>query len=688
MSPRPLITLVATIIVSALMLPNTTQAVRYGDDPATYSRAANNIPETQAQTEPEDLPYIFEELATLSFGYNYGSDCWGWVAPDGSQYAIMAHKGAVSFVSIDLLQVVATVPTATCIWQDMKTMGNYCYAVTECGSGLRVIDMQYLPDSAHLVGIFPISGDGNMSSHNLFIDTIAGYLYTEGRSVLNESVHIFDLSNPENPVYVNSFGFSSGIHDLYVMNDTAYLAEGYADYFSIWDMADKMSPVVIARSSIFDAGYVHNIWPTEDGKHVVTTEETFGKYIKIWNIEDFDNIRLMGEYLSNGGMPHNAHIKGDFIYLSHYAEGLRVIDISIPHCPREAAVYNVPGNDDWGIFPYTNDSLVYGSSMDGRLFILQLSKNDAYVDTSPDSDGDGISDDCDNCPSMPNADQTDSDHDRVGDLCDACPIDPDNDADGDGICADLDNCENYNPDQEDTDGDGIADACDGCPLDPDNDVDVDYFCADQDNCPDVRNTMQNDSDGDGVGDACDECPGDRINDTDDDGICGLDDNCPFDANAGQEDSDGDGVGDACDNCPDFPNSNQADADGDGVGDLCDNCPDGYNPDQLDSDADGIPDGCDNCPTKANPGQEDLTDDGVGDACCCIGIRGDVNSDGGYLDIVDLTDVVDYLFGEALKEFPCPAAADVNGDGIGPDIVDLTFIVESLFATHPLPISCP
>jgi hypothetical protein len=77
-----------------------------------------------------------------------------------------------------------------------------------------------------------------------------------------------------------------------------------------------------------------------------------------------------------------------------------------------------------------------------------------------DSDGDGVGDDCDNCPSTPNADQLDSDGDLAGDVCDACPNDPFNDSDGDGLCADVDNCPNvFNPGQEDTNMDGIGDVC-------------------------------------------------------------------------------------------------------------------------------------------------------------------------------------------------------------------------------------
>nr|WP_242589569.1 putative metal-binding motif-containing protein [Corallococcus macrosporus] len=34
-----------------------------------------------------------------------------------------------------------------------------------------------------------------------------------------------------------------------------------------------------------------------------------------------------------------------------------------------------------------------------------------------DSDGDGVADDVDNCPAVPNPDQTDTDQDGVGDAC-------------------------------------------------------------------------------------------------------------------------------------------------------------------------------------------------------------------------------------------------------------------------------
>ena len=184
------------------------------------------------------------------------------------------------------------------------------------------------------------------------------------------------------------------------------------------------------------------------------------------------------------------------------------------------------------------------------------------VDTSNDSDSDGVTNDVDNCPNVPNPDQLNTDGDAQGDACDT-------DDDNDGVGDTADNCPlDANADQLDTDDDGQGNACD---TDDDNDGEADG----SDNCPLIANPDQQDNDGDDLGDACDA-------DDDNDGVADGADNCPLIANAGQQDSDGDGVGDACD----------GDDDNDGVDDAADNCPATPNADQVDTDGDGEGDACD------------------------------------------------------------------------------------------------
>jgi Thrombospondin type 3 repeat len=82
-----------------------------------------------------------------------------------------------------------------------------------------------------------------------------------------------------------------------------------------------------------------------------------------------------------------------------------------------------------------------------------------------DTDGDGVPDAQDNCPTVSNSDQADTDGDGIGNACDSTPEGPD--GDGDGVPDSRDNCPTVaNPNQLDSDGDGVGDACDSTPNGP------------------------------------------------------------------------------------------------------------------------------------------------------------------------------------------------------------------------------
>ncbi len=180
----------------------------------------------------------------------------------------------------------------------------------------------------------------------------------------------------------------------------------------------------------------------------------------------------------------------------------------------------------------------------GGISLTARIPEDEAAPPPPDSDGDGVTDPNDQCPTTPQGDHPDST--RPG-----CPM---TDTDGDGVYDNADQCVNVpsgaHPDParngcplSDQDNDGISDAEDQCPTQP----------AGTNPDPARRGCPLTDQDNDGVYDNEDQCvtepqglhpdPARRgcpIGDRDHDGITDDVDRCPDQAETfnGREDTDG------------------------------------------------------------------------------------------------------------------------------------------------------
>ncbi len=402
--------------------------------------------------EAKASDYVLDSIATFTYpsaGNLGGSGCWGYKAPDGTQYGIMGVRDGVAIININTRTSVQVVPgpknNCSAYWREMRTYQHYAYIVSECigtNQGLMILDLQYLPDSVKYLGSIPVNNIGDVTSHTISIDSINGYMYLEGRNQANLSIHVHSLANPAAPVWVHSFGDAVGIHDMTATDDTIYVADGWSPTVSIYDMAVKTAPVLISRFTIPSGGYVHNVWPTDDRTHLVTTEETTGKTVKIFNIEDLQNVQLVGQFIGGSNVAHNAYCRGDWVILSHYAAGFEVWDISTPALPTRVANFDTwpttTGFDGlWGAYAYADSGYIWGSNLNGKFYIVQLRDTTVVAD----ADNDGIPNSTDNCRFAANPGQEDLDGDLVGDVCDNCVSVP-------------------NPLQEDSNLNGVGDACD------------------------------------------------------------------------------------------------------------------------------------------------------------------------------------------------------------------------------------
>lgn len=324
-------------------------------------------------------------VGTVSFpatgSGNGTSDVWGYTSPDGSEYAIVGVLDGTAIVSVPELEVLHTIPGPQqndfYFHRDMVVYGSMLYVVSECtgtNQGLQVIDLGGLPENAELVTT--VAPPGNVRSHNMDVDAVTGYAYVLAQNY--GGVRILDLADPADPQEIGFVPLPNG-HDVHARGDTLYVAEGFQPTFSIWDVSDKQDPHLLARQVVPASGYVHNIWPSDDGRYVVTTEETQNKTVKVWDVSDLDDVELVGEYLGANGLAHNAHVMGDLVVLSHYGAGVTVVDISDPANPVEVDRYDTTPDSDaggffgtWGAYPYSPNGYVYASDFDGTLTVLRM----------------------------------------------------------------------------------------------------------------------------------------------------------------------------------------------------------------------------------------------------------------------------------------------------------------------------
>ncbi|RME29598.1 MAG: choice-of-anchor B family protein, partial [Candidatus Zixiibacteriota bacterium] len=356
----------------------TSSGVPYPFDPDTVTSSPRGVtPQPSAAAVTGDIYCLLDSMTVTTSSSDGGSDIWGWQAPDGREYAIMGVTDGFVFVDVATGQIVQRV-IDDCgnagSWRDFKTYQHYCYAVTECsgaGRGVQIIDMAGLPNSIRDLGLFATTATTHW--HNIGIDTVRGFAYLASQ---NDGFEVLDLSNPEQPV---SLGFvnTGGCHDLYADNDTVWVAESFQPFFSVWDMTNKGNPTRIAHVSIPNAGFVHEIWVNADRTLAITTEETPGKTVKIWDIQNLGNVQLLGEYLGPSNLAHNAYLIGDTAYLSHYQSGVVALDLTDPTNPVEIDRFDTypPGENSgfagcWGIFPFTSSGKIYASNLSGGVLFV------------------------------------------------------------------------------------------------------------------------------------------------------------------------------------------------------------------------------------------------------------------------------------------------------------------------------
>ena len=306
------------------------------------------------------------QIAPIGVGTDNYQDVWGMVDKStGTEYGLItSNQGVILLDLSDPSNPVQESKMGSSRFDfDVKAFGHYVVS----GVG-EIFDVS---DVSNPVLISTFGG-----AHNLYVDY--PFLYTACPN------NIWDISDPSNPLLIGSYGLFC--HDLVVMNDTAYVAGG-GNGTRILDVSNKYNIETMAQFSLPDE-YSHNAYPTRDRQHLFLTDEVGPWGTTVWNISDYSNISRIGQYtIHSFPTTHNLFIKENYAYISHYADGLRILQISDPTNISEAGYFDTYFEADsmngfkgnWGVYPYAPSGLIYISDRKRGFFAVDFDSSNSLA---------------------------------------------------------------------------------------------------------------------------------------------------------------------------------------------------------------------------------------------------------------------------------------------------------------------
>lgn len=331
------------------------------------------------------------------------SDVWGYVDEEGNEYAITGTRNNTYIVDVTDCSnpvLVHTEPGFAPTWRDYKTYGDYAYSVCDsgaCNEGFRIYDLSALPSGD--VVLSSSSTTWFTKAHNIFVDEPNHRLYVcepfDGNTGTGHDYMIFDLSvDPANPVFLAEGSFGGYFHDMNVKDNIMFVSNFSTDAFEVYDANDPNNVTLIESLDGMDGA--HASWNDANENYAYLIEEKANHQINVIDMANLHNnsdMSIVGQFWDplesdNGLIAHNLFIVNDFLYISHYEDGVKVYDISSRLNPTIDVATSTGGyydiypqngnsysgfNGTWGIYPFFPSGCLVASDDVNGLNMLQLS---------------------------------------------------------------------------------------------------------------------------------------------------------------------------------------------------------------------------------------------------------------------------------------------------------------------------
>ncbi len=311
-------------------------------------------------------------LSLQALAATAGAGCWGYTSPAGRRLALMGTSAGLSVVDVanpSAPRLTGNITGGSSAWREVRTYREFAYVTTEAQTGLDIVDLRD-PDRPLKVRTW---NETFASAHSLWIDEQRGLLYAHGTQ---SGMHVLDLAaDPTNPTEVGRFT-NFYIHDSYGRGDRLYAAAIRDGFVGILDVA---RPDRIQEVGRFNTGatFTHNTWLTRDGRYLFTTDERPGAPLEGWSLLSTPPVKVSQYIAAPGTIPHNVMIDGDRLVVSHYTEGVHMLDVRDPERPRVMGYYDTYTGAStgfagaWGAYIFPGSNLIVVSDINSGLFVVE-----------------------------------------------------------------------------------------------------------------------------------------------------------------------------------------------------------------------------------------------------------------------------------------------------------------------------
>ena len=367
-----------------------------------------------------------------------GADIWGFLDLNTNrEYAIMGYSTGTAVYDVSDAEnprEVGFINGQRTTWRDIKVYqfwnaaaarwNAYAYVTADNASdGLVIIDLTGLP---HRISQVAHNSDF-LEAHNVYTtktDFSTGLALTDdapllviaGSNLSDGRFRTYSLDNPRAPSFISAPATPAGqpggdrlyMHDAASMlirdnrKDTQCVNAASSDYCDvlfdfnessadIWDVTDPANPVRLSRTPYGNSGYTHSGWVSEDQGTLFVQDELDERdrglptTLRAFSIADLANPVLIDTWTGpTGAIDHNGFVRGNRYYMSNYARGLTILDISNPANLQVAGYFDsYPSTDNtgfpgaWGTYPFLPSGNVLISDIDSGLYVVADKTRDA-----------------------------------------------------------------------------------------------------------------------------------------------------------------------------------------------------------------------------------------------------------------------------------------------------------------------